>query len=191
VAARREPAGGPGGGAGIPAPRPSRARLIPALASVAAASTAAGYAATIDGRYEALAQPVAVAGVAVLVLALARRWTGLVAWAIALVAAGYVIARASHDTVDGWAAVVGALLLAAAELAFWSIEADPRIHEERAVVVRRVTTLVALLAGSALLGMLVVSAAAVSGASNVLAAAVGVAAAVAAVALVLRLLRGI
>jgi hypothetical protein len=161
------------------------------VGSLAAAIAVAGYAASIDGRYEVLAQPVALAGVAVLALALVRRWSGIVAWSIALVAAGYVIGRAAHDTVDGWAAVVGALLLAAAELAFWSIEADPRIHEERAVVVRRVTTLAALLAGSALLGMLVVSAAAVSGGSNVLAAAAGVAAAVAAVALVLRLLRGI
>jgi hypothetical protein len=191
VAARREPAVGPRGGEGIPSLRPSRARLIPAVGSLAAAAAVAGYAVSIDGRYEALAQPVSIAGIAVLLVALARRWTGIVAWSIALVAAGYVIARASHDTVDGWAAVVGALLLAAAELAFWSIEADPRIHEERAVVVRRVTTLVALLAGSALLGMLVVSAAAVSGSSSVLAAAAGVAAAVAAVALVLRLLRGI
>jgi hypothetical protein len=191
VAARREPAGRAGGGAGIQAPRPSRARLIPALCSLAAAGAGAGYTASIDGRYETLAQPFAIAGVAMLVLALVRRWQALVAWAIALVAAGYVIARGSNDTVDGWAAVVGALLLAAAELAFWSLEADPRIHEERAVLVRRVTTLVALLAGSLLLGMLVVSAAAVSGTSSVAAAAAGIAAAVAAVALVLRLLRGI
>jgi hypothetical protein len=120
-----------------------------------------------------------------------QRIHGLVPWVVAVLAAAYVLALGSGDTVDGWAAVVGTLLLLTAELATWSIEADDRIHEERPVVVRRVALLFVLAAASLLLGMLVVSAAAVSGSAGVAAATAGVVAAVLAVALVLRLARSV
>lgn len=106
-----------------------------------------------------------------------------------LVGAGYVLARAHHSVVDGWAAIVGAGLLLAAELAFWSIESDRRIHEERPLVVWRSLTLTALVVTAALFGFLLVGAAAVSAAAGLLLTAVGVAAAVGSVAVVLRLVR--
>ena len=124
-----------------------------------------------------------------LAFGLVRRAPGAVPWAVALVGAGYVLALGGRDTVDGWAAVVGGTLLLMAELALWSIEHDGRIHEETAVLRRRVATLAGLVGGALLLAMLVVSAAAFSGASGVLVAAAGVAAAVLAVAIVLRLVR--
>ncbi len=94
------------------------------------------------------------------------------------------------DVVDGWAAVVGVLLLLAAELATWSIEHDTRIFTERSLTVRRVSTLT-LLAGAALLtNFLLLGTAAISASSSVLLAAAGVAAAVGALVVVLRLTRG-
>ena len=124
-----------------------------------------------------------------LVLGLVLRWPGTVPWAVVAIGGGYVIARSGHATVDGWSVLVGVALLASAELATWSIEHDARIGEERAVTQRRVVTLASLLVGALLLDMFVVASAGVSGPAGVLFATLGVAAAVAAVAVVLRLVR--
>jgi hypothetical protein len=189
VAARRRPAGRARGGEGIQALRPARARLIPALATAVAAALVAGYTFWLGGRYGALAAALAAAGLVLLALALVRRAHGAVPWAVALLGAGYVLALGGRHTVDGWAAAVGGTLLLTAELAVWSIEHDARVHEEAAVLRRRLAALAGLVAGALLLGMLVVSAAAFSGASGILVATAGVAAAVLAVAIVLRLVR--
>jgi len=109
--------------------------------------------------------------------------------AVVAIGGGYVLARSGHGTADGWAAVVGVALLATAELATWSIEHDARIHVERAVTRRRLATLAALVVGALLLDVFVVASAAVAGPSGLLLAIVGVAAAVASVALVARLVR--
>ena len=103
--------------------------------------------------------------------------------------AGYLITRAGHAVVDGWAALVGVALLLAAELAAWSIEHDRRIRAEPALVVRRLGTLAVLGASALLVNFVLLAAAAVTAAAGVLLAAVGVAAAVTAVAVVLRLAR--
>jgi hypothetical protein len=189
VEARRRPAGRARGGDRIQASRPPRARLIPGIGAVAAAGCAAGYAATLGGRYEAATDALVVVGVVVLVLGLVLRWPGAVPWAVVAIGAGYVIARSGHTTVDGWAALVGVALLGSTELATWSIEHDARIGEERDVTQRRIVTLAALLGGALLLDVFVVASAAVSGPAGVLFATVGVAAAVAAVAVILRLVR--
>ena len=132
------------------------------------------------------------AGAIALVLlaaAVAFRVPGLVPWAVAAAAAGYVATRTGHHVVDGWAAVIGAGLLLAAELAFWSSGEDARIRSERALILRRAGTIAALATAGLLLGFLLLAAAAVSSASGVVVAAAGVAAAIGAVALALRLLR--
>jgi hypothetical protein len=128
-------------------------------------------------------------GLALLLAGLALRRQGTIPFAVVALGAAYVLARSGHEVVDGWAAPVGVGLLLAAELATWSIEHDARIHEERAVLQRRIGALAALVAAATLLGMLVVASAAVSARSGLLLVAVGVAAAVSAVALVLRLVR--
>jgi hypothetical protein len=66
---------------------------------------------------------------------------------------------------------------------------DRRVAEERAATVLRVAVVGGVLALAALLDMLVVGAAGISAPAGLLLAAVGVAAAVAAVGVVLRLLR--
>jgi hypothetical protein len=133
----------------------------------------------------------AVAGVGALVLAagILARFPVAVPWAVLLAGAGYVVARAHHSIVDGWAAVVGAALLLAAELAAWAIGSDRRIHEERALVLRQALTIAALVLTGAVVSFVLVGASAVSAAAGLLLTGIGVAAAVGAVAVVLRLVR--
>jgi hypothetical protein len=127
-------------------------------------------------------------GLALLTLGLVLRWPTTIPWSILLVGGGYLLAREGNSAVDGWAAAIGVLLLLAAELASWSIEHDARIEAEGALVRRRVATLSALIAAALLINFMLLATAGVAAPSGVLLAAVGVAAAVAAVAVVLRLL---
>ncbi len=122
-------------------------------------------------------------------LGLVLRWPTTIPWSVLLVGGGYLFAREGNSIVDGWAAVVGVLLLLAAELASWSIEHDARIEAETSLVVRRVAALAGLVAAALLVNFMLLAAAGVSASSGVLLAAVGVAAAVVSVAVVLRLLR--
>jgi hypothetical protein len=132
---------------------------------------------------------VAGAGAVALVVGLVLRLPFAVPWAVLLAGGGYVVARAHHSVADGWAAVVGAALLLAAAFAAWSIASDARIHEERAVVLRQSSTLTALVVGAALVSFMLVGAAAVSATAGLLLTGLGVAAAVGAVAVILRLAR--
>jgi hypothetical protein len=191
VAARRRSPGTARGGEGIQALRSARARLITALASFAFAALVAAYTLSLGGRFLPVNEVVEPAGLIVLVAGVILRFPSLIPWSMALVASGYVVSRADHGVVDGRAAFVGTALLLAAELAAWSIGHDARIHEERDVLVRRIGGLAGLAAGSLLLGIFVVASAGFSGKAGLLAAVLGVAAAVAAVALVLRLVRSV
>jgi hypothetical protein len=121
--------------------------------------------------------------------AIVMRWPQLIPWAVLATGAGYLSGREGRPVVDGWAAVVGVLLLGSAELASWSIEHDARIHTERRLLARRIATLAALTLTALLVNFLLLATAAVSAAAGVLLAAAGVAAAVLAVGVVLRLLR--
>jgi hypothetical protein len=147
------------------------------------------YVAGSDGRFATVGAVVGAFGLALLVGGLVLRWPLTVPWSILLVGGGYLLATEGNPVVDGWAAAIGVLLLLAAELAGWSIEHDARIQAEPALVRRRIVTLSALIAAALLVNFMLLATAGVSASSGVLIAAVGVAAAVAAVAVVLRLLR--
>jgi hypothetical protein len=133
----------------------------------------------------------ALAGVGAFTLAvgLVLRFPIAIPWSVMLAGAGYVVAHAHHAVIDGWAAVVGAALLLAAELAAWSMASDRRIREERAVVVRQSLTVAGLVVSAGLTSFVLVGAAALSTTAGLLLTAVGVAAAVGAVGVVLRLVR--
>jgi len=147
------------------------------------------YAVASGGRLTTVAVALGVAGLAALAGAIVLRWPGAIPWAVLAVGAAYLTGREGHRVVDGWAALVGAALLVAAELGAWSIEHDARIRTERTLVVRRAATLVVLVAAALLVNFLLLGTAAVAASAGVLLAAAGVAAAVAAVAVVLRLVR--
>jgi hypothetical protein len=117
------------------------------------------------------------------------RWPATIPWAIVMTAGGYLATREGRAVVDGWASLVGVLLLLAAELASWSIEHDARIRSEGRLVARRALTLGALVAAALVVDFVALGAAALSSSAGVVVAAAGVAAAVAAVTVVLRLVR--
>jgi hypothetical protein len=102
---------------------------------------------------------------------------------------GYLLAREGSGAVDGWAALIGVLLLLAAELASWSIEHDRRIEAEPSLVLRRSATMAGLVAAALLVNFMLLGTAGLSAPAGILLATAGVAAAVAAVAIVVRLLR--
>jgi hypothetical protein len=141
------------------------------------------------GRFTLLAIALAAAALALLVAGLLLRLPIAIPWSILLVAAAYLVGREGSSVVDGLAAVVGALLLLSAELGFWSIEHDARIRTEPSLALRRLTIIGALVCGALLVDFLLLGTAAVSASAGVVLAALGVAAAVAAVAIVLRLVR--
>jgi hypothetical protein len=141
------------------------------------------------GRFAPLAWPLAGIALFLLTLALVARWPNAVPWTVLVAATAYLTGRNGGSVVDGWAAVAGALLLLAAELASWSIDDDPRLSAERSLTVRRVVTLAALVLVALFVDFVLLATAAVSSSAGVLVAAVGVAATVAAVTLVLRLSR--
>lgn len=147
------------------------------------------YVAASGSRLATVGAGVGAIGLTLLVLGLVLRWPTTIPWAVLFVGGGYLLAREGNPIVDGWAAAVGVLLLLAAELASWSIEHDARIEAEGSLVVRRIATLVALVAAALLINFMLLAAAGLSASAGVLLAAVGVAAAVASVAVVLRLLR--
>jgi hypothetical protein len=145
--------------------------------------------ASSGGRLATVGAAAGILGVALLVGGLILRWPMTIPWAVLFTGGGYLLAREGSPAVDGWAALIGVLLLLSAELASWSIEHDARIRAERALVVRRIATLVGLVAAALLVNFMLLATAALSASAGVLLAAVGVAAAVGSVAVVLRLLR--
>jgi hypothetical protein len=159
---------------------------IGALAALAAAGTYGALAADTLGGVAAAG---CVAGLAVLAGGLLLRWPATIPWAVVLTGAGYAVTRHGSSLVDPWSSAVGVLLLAGAELAYWSIEHDARIRTEPDLVVRRAVTVAALAAAALLLDFMLLGAAAVSASAGLLIAAAGAAAAVSAVAVVLRLVR--
>jgi hypothetical protein len=156
---------------------------------VAALGASVAYIDGSGGRLATFGAVVGALGLGLLVVGLVLRWPTTIPWAVLLVGAGYVLSRAGNSVVDGWAAAIGVLLLLAAELASWSIDHDTRIAAERSLILRRIAALSALVAGALLVNFLLLATAGFSASSGVLLAAVGVAAAVAAVTVVLRLLR--
>jgi hypothetical protein len=163
--------------------------LITAAASFAALAAVVGSVSTTGGRLAALGLSLGVLALAVLALGLTLQWPLTIPWSVLLAGAGYVVGRAGIARVDGWAAVVGTALLASAELASWSIGEDARIYAERALVRRRLATLGVLLAAALLVSFLLLGASGIAAQAGVLLAVVGVAAAVGAVAVILRLAR--
>ena len=139
------------------------------------------------GRFAALEYALAGISLGMLGAGLATRRVGPAPWAVLISAAGYLLARHGHAVVDGRAVVVGTLLLATAELAYWSAEEHPRIRAEPPVVRRRLLLLAGLLGCALVVDVLLLVAASLAVPRGVLFAAAGTAAAVSAVALVLRM----
>jgi hypothetical protein len=135
----------------------------------------------------AIAQVGAGLSLVVLLVALVMRWPSAIPWSVAVLAATYLAGRTGHATVDGRAAIVGVLLLLAAELASWSVDVDKRITTERPLIVRRAGTLLGLCVLALIANFMLLATSALSASSSAALATIGTAAAVAAVALVVRM----
>jgi hypothetical protein len=147
----------------------------------------------VTGRSPGLLTPAAVtlallAGV-VLAGSLATAWAPGVGWVLWALVLGYLLSLlAQPRQVDAGAPVAGAALFLMAELAYWSIELRPPARQARQLPARRLVTILGVvLAAEALSAVALLTAAPGADAGVVLDAA-GVAAAVAAIALVLALL---
>lgn len=128
---------------------------------------------------------------ALLVLALGvwRSWTGMVPFAVTLVAGGWAASLLLEDSgVDGAAPVIAAGLLLATELAYWA-SAARAVPPDAALLRRQVATVGVFAAVSLCLGtfLLIIGGASVRGGLPL--EALGVAAAIAALAVVARLAR--
>jgi hypothetical protein len=189
VARRRPTAIDPRGGEGIQAQRPTRTRLTTSAGAIAALALAGGDAVIHGGDLVVFVTVLAAAGTLLLLLGVIFRRPAAIPWSLVSTGAAYAIGRQGNPVVDGGAAVVGALLLLAAELAAWSIEDDARIETEPALVTHRAVVVAVLVASALLIDFVLLGTAAVSAATGVLLAAAGVIAAVGAVAIVLRLVR--
>jgi hypothetical protein len=129
------------------------------------------------------------AGAALLATALVLARAGLVAPSLVLVAAGYagtLVAR-DADVLDAAAPLVGCALLLVAELGYWSVELAGTGREERPVLLRRLTAMLALAGAALVLGAAVLAATALPLGGGLAWNLVGVAAAAAALALIARL----
>jgi hypothetical protein len=125
---------------------------------VAGAAGLAAYAALVEPALGLLG----LAGLVLVLLAVALGRAGLVAPGLVVVLAGYATSVVVRDSaaLEPAAPLVGGGLLVVAELAYWSVELRGKEPEERLVVFRRLATLVALTAGAVVLGAGVLAAAA-------------------------------
>jgi hypothetical protein len=110
--------------------------------------------------------------------------------AVALLGAAYTgsLFLGPHG-LDVWAPLEATALVLAAELAYWSLELRPWVDAEPGILARRTALVAATGAGTLIVGAAVLAAASARVRGGVLWEAVGVAAAAAALALVVRLSR--
>jgi hypothetical protein len=128
----------------------------------------------------------AVAAAALVAVALLRGWAALLPWGLASCLATYTAALlAAAEGVDPLAPLFAAGLLLAAELAYWSLE-ERRGPQPRGVVARRAAVALALALATVGLGSILLAAALIRPPGGPAVLAVGVAAAVAAFALLAR-----
>ena len=122
--------------------------------------------------------------------ALVLGWEQLVPWSLGVLGAEYAISLfirggGSEDA----APLYGAGLLLLGELVAWSLAVRTRMREEPAVLLLRLGTIVAAVAGSTALGTILLGLATLDSGGGLAWTTVGTAAAVVAVALVVRAVR--
>ena len=114
----------------------------------------------VAARWEGAIAGAAAAGVGILALSLALRFSPGVPLGLAFLAGSYAAALGSRGVdVDLSATLYAALFFLAAELAYWSLELSPGIQPAPGVVVRRVLFLaVGALAALTLAGLVLAAA---------------------------------
>ena len=162
--------------------------LAAALASVVgAAAIGAGIALTAPAHRLELG---GLAGAAVVLLALGLAWPfpSLLPWPLVLLAGAYAW-KLGDGALDQWAPVYAGGLLTVAELAYWSVELRGRAHEAERLTERRAALIAVLALLTISAGGLVLAATSVNLGGGVAIDLLGVAAGVAALAVIASLAR--
>ena len=132
----------------------------------------------------------AAAGLLLLAVGLAVRWSAALAFGMVALGAEQAVRLAlGPNEVDAWTPAYAAGLLLVAELAWWSVEPRVAAWSEAAVVLRRFGAVVGLCAASAVIAALIVMAAGAPLHGGLGLELVGVVAAVAAVGVVVTIAR--
>jgi ABC-type Fe3+-siderophore transport system permease subunit len=185
VARRHRARRGRGGGDGIQAARPSRARLATGGAALV---VALGLAAAPALRAERLVGLLACAGglgVLFLVYALVRGRASVVPWSLVALGGAYAGSLFLPERgIDREAPLVAAAFVLLAELAYWTLELGTPIEPEPGMLGRRVGVVAAATLGALVVAAAVTVAATVQVGGGVPADLLGVAAAVGALAIV-------
>jgi len=128
--------------------------------------------------------------VLLLVLALLGRYSGLLPWVLAVAGAQYTTFLVIRESsIDGYAPIFGAGLLLVAELAYWSIERRVPGPPGEGLTSRRGSLLIAACIAAGGIGGLILAMAELSVRGGLWLEALGVAAAVGAIAVLARLAR--
>jgi hypothetical protein len=157
------------------------------VAVLGAAGVGAAIALSTDVHRLALGL-VGAAAVMLLALAVALSFPSRIPWPLVLLAGEYAWSLGGGG-IDQLSPVLAGALLVIAELAYWSLELRSRTHDGERLTERRAGLIAALGIGSVALGGLVLAATSVELGSGISADLVGVAAAVAALAVVATLAR--
>jgi hypothetical protein len=164
--------------------------VIPGVLSFVTALGVVVYAASRQLELTAVVGIVGALGCLLLLFMLWRRAEDVLAWVILLLGLAYVLTIVVHaHGVDEAAPLVAAALLLCAELAVWSCGEHARVRPERGVVVARAIALGALVVAGLGVSALVVALTAAPVGGSFGWTALGALAAVAVVALTLRLTR--
>ncbi|HEY2935516.1 MAG TPA: hypothetical protein VGJ25_02895 [Gaiellaceae bacterium] len=168
--------------------RPRGARVASAALAAAVVGATAAWLAASAGNW---GWPLGAVGAAAFLLAASRRSAAL-PWSLALLGAEYAAALeiAGRARADGRAPVVAAALVVAAGLSGWSRELEPEIRHERGLLSQRALRIALVGVGAAAVAAAVLGLAVAPLDAGVAGDALGVAAAVAAFAVLLAVRRG-
>ena len=127
---------------------------------------------------------VGIAAAVFLLAALAGRWAGLLPWALALAGAEYAVFLViQQDTIDAYAPLYAAGLLLVAELAYWSVQPLMGSQAEDGLGRRRTSLVVAAVVAAGGIGGVILTMAELSVGGGLGLELLGVAAAVASLAI--------
>jgi hypothetical protein len=118
------------------------------IASVGAAAALALWATLAADSGRELVAPLGIFAAALLAVALVGGWPDVVPWAVALLGAQYAASLLLRDGIDELAPFYAALLVVTAELAYWALEAQPRLGG----VLRRLASLAGVALAAAAVG---------------------------------------
>lgn len=141
-------------------------------------------------RLAPLVGAIGLGAVLFLVVALVTRSAGLLPWALVLAGAAYAVFLVIRESsIDGWAPVYGAGLLLVSELSYWSMERRVPGAPGEGLSFRRGTLVAAACIAAGGVGGLILAMGELSVRGGLWLEALGIAAAVAAIALLARLAR--